>query len=104
MAPKNLIRDTIDYKRKINSIRKILKSKTYIQSIWPSKFIRSTQSRSSIEVSVKPTDPPCNLPSSIGQDRPRMIKKSLDKCDYVLYTSLDEECKSFETLLVFTAI
>ena len=30
-----------------------------------------------------------------------MIKKSMDKCDYVLYTSLDEEHESFETLLLF---
>ena len=30
-----------------------------------------------------------------------MIKKSMDKCDYVLYTSLDEERENFETLLLF---
>ena len=30
-----------------------------------------------------------------------MIKKSMEKCDYVLYTSLDEERESFETLLLF---
>ena len=75
MAPRNLIQDTIDYNRKINSIRKKFKSKTYTQSIWPSKFIRT----SPIEVSVKPID----LPSSIGHDQPRKFRKSLEKGDYI---------------------
>ena len=102
MAPRSLIQDTIEYNRKINSIRRIFKSKKYSQSLLPSKFIRSTQSRSSIEVSVIPINPPCNLPSSIGQDRPRKIKKSLDKYDYVPYTSLDEAWENFETVLLYT--
>ena len=42
MAPRNIINDTIDYNRKINSIRKLLKSRTYTQANWPMKPTRAT--------------------------------------------------------------
>ena len=101
MAPRSSIQDTIEYNRKINLIRRMFKSKKYSQSLLPSKSTRSPQSGSSTKVSVKPIDPPCNLSSSKGQDRPRVTKGSQDKCDSVLYTSLAEKRENFKTLLLF---
>ena len=79
----------------------MFKSKKYSQSLLPSKSTRSTQSRSSTEVSVKPIDPPCNLSSSKGQDRPRVTKESQNRCDPLPYTSLAEEWENYKTLLLF---
>ena len=42
MAPRNIINDTIEYNRKINSIRKLLKTRTYTQANWPMKPTRAT--------------------------------------------------------------
>ena len=101
MAPRSLIQDTIEYNRKINSIRRMFKSKKYSQSLLPPKSTRSPQSENSTEVSVEPIDPPCNLSSSKGQDRPRVTKESQNRCDPLPYTSLAEEWENYETLLLF---
>ena len=69
--PPWLLEVWFEYNRKTNSIRRILKSKKHSQSLLPPKSIWSTQPRNSTKDTVKPINPPCNLTSSIGQDRLR---------------------------------
>merc|ERR1712115_2010 len=42
MAPRTIISDTIEYNRRINSIRRLLKTRTYTQANWPMKPTRAT--------------------------------------------------------------
>ena len=44
MAPRNLLQDTVEYNRKINLTRKMLKSRKHSQSLSPLRLTQSTQS------------------------------------------------------------
>ena len=99
MAPRNLLQDTVEYNRRINLIRKMLKLKKCPQSLLSLKSTQSIQSGRSARVPVEPIKSPRNLSSSKDQAEPQVTKKSQDKCDQVLDTPMAELRENYETLL-----
>ena len=103
MAPKNLLQDTVEYNRKINRTRKMLKSKKSSQYPLPLKLTRPIQS---------------GIPATVPVESVKVLKKGISStkinnklhvsknhrntkqnCDHVLYTPIAVVKQNYKTVM-----
>ena len=103
MAPRDLLQDTVEYNRKVNLARKVLKLKKYPLPTLPLMLRRPMQSGMPANVPVKSGKVIGRRVSpSKANNRLQVSKKPRNtkhKCNHVLYTPMAEVRRNYETVL-----
>ena len=103
MAPRDLLQDTVEYNRKVNLARKVLKSKKYPLPTLPLMSVGPVQSGVPANAPVESGKViRRHVASSKANNRLRMSKKPKNTkhmCNHVLYTPMAEFRRNYETVL-----